>query len=279
MMKKNWLKKAAVCVLTLSMTIGLAGCGSSGSSDAETDVLAKIMEDGKIVVGIEAAHPPISNTDTSSGEISGLSVDLINLYAEKLGVEVEFKQVEWAALIPGLTSGDTDVIADSLTRTVARSAALNLSDPFFLTGTTALLRADDNTLTTWDDLNNADVKLGITEGTVYADVIADKFPNAEMLTFQSKTEWAEALKAGRIDCVIEEECTLLDRMSVYPDEFKLFPDDYLDYETYGFACGYGETGLQQSLNLFLQEIKINGEYAELYNKWTGKTWEPGAMGI
>lgn len=281
-MKRNFLKKVTALALALGMLACMSACGSSGSpsdATAEKDALQRIMEEGKIAVGIEAAHPPISNTDTTTGEIYGLSVDLINLYAEKLGVEVEFKQVEWAALIPGLTSGDTDVIADSLTRSVPRSAAINLSDPFFLTGTTAILRADDTRLTTWDDLNSADVKLGITEGTIYADLIAEQFPNAEMVTFQSKTEWSEALKAGRIDCVIEEECTLLDRMEVYPGEFKLFPDDYLSFETYGFAVPYGETGLQYSLNLFLQEIKINGEYAALYEKWTGQTWESGNQGI
>lgn len=277
-MKMTIPKRVLTVVLVLCMLACLSACGSSGS-DAEKDTLQKIMENGKIVVGIEAAHPPISNTDTVSGEIYGLSVDLINLYAEKLGVTVEFKQVEWSALIPGLTSGDTDVIADSLTRTVPRSASLCLSDPFFLTGTTAIVRADDNTLLTWADLNSPTVKLGITEGTVYADLIGNLFPNAEMLTFQSKTEWSEALKSGRIDCVIEEECTLLDRMEVYPGEFKLFPDEYLDTETYGFAARYGETGLQYSLNMFLQEIKINGEYAELYEKWTGKAWTPGVAGI
>lgn len=276
---KRMLKILAVLTLALAMLISMCACGAEGASNSEQDDLQRILETGKIVVGIEAAHPPISNTDTTTGEIYGLSVDLINLYAEKLGVEVEFKQVEWAALIPGLTSGDTDVIADSLTRSVPRSAAINLSDPFFLTGTTALIRADEENLKTWEDLNSPDVKLGITEGTIYADLIAEQFPEAEMVTFQSKTEWSEALKAGRIDCVIEEECTLLDRMEVYPDEFKLYPDDYLSFETFGFAVQYGETGLQYSLNLFLQEIKINGEYAALYEKWTGQPWEPGSQGI
>ena len=271
-------KKIAALLLAIAMVLCLVACGGESVS-SEKDALQRIVESGKIVVGIEAAHPPISNTDPATGEISGLSVDLINLYAQKLGVEVEFKQVEWAALIPGLTSGDTDVVADSLTRTVPRSASLNLSNPFFLTGTTALLRADEENLKTWEDLNSPDVKLSITEGTVYADTCAELFPEAEILTFQSKTEWSEALKAGRIDCVVEEECTLLDRMEVYPGDFKLFPDDYLATETYGFAVQYGETGLQYSLNMFLQEIMISGEYAALYEKWTGQPWVPGNFGI
>lgn len=273
-------KRIAALICALAMVCCLAACGGGGTATSdEKDRLQSIMESGKLVVGIEAAHPPISNTDTATGEIYGLSVDLITLYAQKLGVEVEFKQVEWAALIPALTSGDTDVVADSLTRTVPRSASLNLSNPFFLTGTTALIRADEENLKTWDDLNSADVKLGITEGTVYADTCAELFPEAEILTFQSKTEWSEALKSGRIDCVVEEECTLLDRMEVYPGEFKLYPDDYLATETYGFAVQYGETGLQSSLNMFLQEIMISGEYAALYEKWTGQAWEPGSFGI
>lgn len=274
------LKRVAAFLLALAMVCCLAACGETGTTaTAEKDRLQNILESGKLVVGIEAAHPPISNTDTATGEIYGLSVDLINLYAQKLGVTVEFKQVEWAALIPALTSGDTDVVADSLTRTVPRSASLNLSNPFFLTGTTALIRADEEDLKTWEDLNSPDVKLGITEGTVYADTCAEMFPEAEILTFQSKTEWSEALKSGRIDCVVEEECTLLDRMEVYPGEFKLYPDEYLATETYGFAVQYGETGLQYSLNMFLQEIMISGEYAELYEKWTGQAWVPGNFGI
>jgi len=78
---------------------------------------------------------------------------------------------------------------------------------------------------------------------------------------------------------MKEQCTLVDRMSVYPDAFKLFPQSYLDFETYGFAARYGDTGLQQSINIFLQEIKINGEYAALYEKWCGTEWAPGLADV
>lgn len=273
------ISRIVAFALAAVMCFCLVGCGSTGTAAAEKDTLTKIMEKGKIVVGIEAQHPPVSYTNPETGEISGLIVDLVNLYAEKLGVTVEFKQVEWSALIPGLNSGDTDIIADSLTRTVARSAALYLSDPYFLTGTTAITRADDTRFTKWEDLNSPDVKIGFTEGTVYADIVAAKFPKAEIVTFQSKTEWCEGLKAGRVDAIVEEQCTLVDRMSVYPGEFKLFPQSYLDFETYGFAARYGDAGLQQSINIFLQEIKVNGEYAALYEKWCGTEWVPGNADI
>lgn len=274
------MKKLIALVLAVCMVFALCACGASQTTTAaQDDTLSKVMEKGKIVVGIEAQHPPVSYTNPDTGEISGMVVDLMELYASKLGVEIEWKQVEWSALVPGLTSGDTDMIADSLTRTVPRSASLCLSDPFFLTGTTAITRADDTRFKNWDDLNSADVKIGFTEGTVYADIVAAKFPKAEIVTFQNKTEWCEGLMAGRVDAIVEEQCTLVDRMSVYPGEFKLFPQNYLDFETYGFAARYGDVGLQNSLNLFLQEIKINGEYAALYEKWTGTKWEPGIADI
>ena len=272
-------KRIIAIVLALAMCLCTTACGAKTETAEAKDTLTQIMERGKIIVGIEAQHPPISHTNSETGEIYGLSVDLINLYSEKLGVTVEFKQVEWSALVPGLTSGDTDIISDSLTRTVARSAALNLSDPFFLTGTTAIVRADDDRFTEWEDLNAEGIKIGFTEGTVYADIVAATFPKAEAVTFQSKAEWCEALKAGRVDAIVEEQCTLVDRMSVYPGEFKLYPQSYLNFETFGFACRYGETTLQYSLNLFLQEIKINGEYAALYEKWTGTPWVPGVADI
>ena len=272
--------KAKILFLSLAaaLFLSLAGCGDSKSTaaDASKDTLQQVVENGKIVVGVRARFPPIGQINPTTGEVEGLVIDLINLYADKLGVEVELKNVEWSALIPGLINKNFDVLACHMTRTVARTASIVLSDPFFLTGTTAIIPADSK-LSSWDQLNKEGVKIGVTEGSNYINVIEKNFPNAKMSVFAGKIEWTEALKAGRIDCVIESEIAGLDMMKIYPDEFAFLPDGYFSTETYGFTARYGDWGFLNSFNLFLQEIKLNGEYAKIYKKWMGQEWNPSPL--
>ncbi|MEL7556726.1 MAG: ABC transporter substrate-binding protein [bacterium] len=271
------MRKGFLLVCLGVMVACLAGCGKQNASVVETkDTLQKIIENGKIVVGVRARFPPIGQINPATNEIEGLVIDLINFYAQQLGVKVELRNVEWAALIPGLTNKDFDMLACHMTRTVARTASIALSDPFFLTGTTAIIPAASK-LTTWSDLNSKDVSIGITEGNVYINVIEKNFPNAKMVTFAGKIEWTEALKAGRISCVLDSELAGRDMMKLYPGVFKLLPDDFLDTETYGFSFRYGDWGFKNSLDLFLQEIKQNGKYGEIYKKWMGMDWKPSTI--
>lgn len=265
-------------IMILLMVFMLASCGQKADTTAEAtkDTLQKIVENGKMVVGVRARFPPIGQVNAETGEIEGFVIDLINLYGSKLGVTVELKNVEWSALIPGLLNKDFDCLACHMTRTIPRTASIAMSDPFILTGTVAVTRSDSN-LEKWDDLNNKDVKIGITEGNVYIDIIEARFPEAQMLTFSGKSEWTEALKTGRIDCILDGEFAGLDMMNVYPGSFRILPDGYLDTETYGFSCRYEDLAFKNSFDIFLQEIKASGEFSELYKKWIGKEWVPNTI--
>ncbi|MGI6466628.1 MAG: substrate-binding periplasmic protein [Sphaerochaetaceae bacterium] len=271
-MKKGFISVMLVILLVLSVLVG-CGQGVGSAKEERVDTLQRIVEDGKMVVGVRARFPPIGQVNSTTGEIEGFVIDLIKLYAEKLDVKMEMKNVEWAALIPGLLNKDFDILACHMTRTVPRTASIALSDPFILTGTVAVLNANSR-LSKWDDLNSSNVKIGITEGNVYIDIIEQRFPKAEMLTFAGKSEWTEALKAGRIDCILDGEFAGLDMMDIYPGSFKILPDGYLDIETYGFATRYEDLAFINSMNIFLQEIKASGEFGRIYEKWIGKEWVP-----
>jgi len=268
MLVHQMYKSAIVVVTVIALLFGVGIVTVAGNNTT----LGKIVERAELVAVVDASFPPIVYTDPGSGNIVGLAVDLLKGYADALGVKLTLVDTEWSGVLPALLSSKVDMVGCHLTRTVARTARVSFTDPFFLTGTTAVMVADAP-FNSYADLNSRDIKIGVTQGNVYIPLIQEMFPEAQMLEFPSKAEWTEALRTGRIDAVIDAEVAAADMFKRYPGVFKTMPQ-YMNTETYGFASRLGDYALRDSLNLYFQEIKISGRYAEIYNKWMGKPWQP-----
>jgi len=269
------LKRRIVFLFLIVMVASMIYGSSVALGADNNDKLNEIMEKGKMLVVMDASYPPLDFTNPESGKIEGLLVDIVTLYAEQLGVEIELRDSSWSGIIPGIMNGDYDIAATHLTRTVLRTTKITLSDPYMKTGTVGIIKLG-SPITKFSDLNSKNIKIGASKGGVYIDMIESNFPEAELLLFDSKMDWTEALKVGRIDCVFDAEIAALDMFKIYKDTFAILPEGYYDSETYGFAVKYGEWGLKNSLDLFLQEIKFSGKYAELFEKWMGTPWVPTA---
>lgn len=271
-------------IVSMALIGALLGCGAGTSQAAEEegqaaqkDKLTEVLERGKLVAVMDASYPPLDYMDPKSGEIVGMVVDMVKLYGEWLGVEVEIVNSDWSGMFPGLFTDKYDIITTHLTRNVPRTVTMALSDPYFFTGTTAILRTDSK-IKKYEDINSPDVKVGVSKGSFYVEMVEKEFPKAELLRFDQKLDWTEALKTGRIDVVIEAEVAAADMFKIYPDTFKLIPDGYYASETFGFAVKQGEFAFKNSIDLFLQEIKFSGKYAELYLQWMGREWDPNYDG-
>src|SRR5690606_33325623 len=117
-MKKTHL----LLLMLLGAVLLLAACGGSSEDTAnenqenqeETgsseDLLAKVQEDGKLLVGTEGTYPPFPFHD-ESGELTGFDVEIAREVAERLGVEAEFLETQWDGMFAGLDSGRFDMVA------------------------------------------------------------------------------------------------------------------------------------------------------------------------
>src|SRR5690554_5151414 len=94
--------------------------------------LQNIQQRGKVRILINTGVPPFTFID-DSGNPTGLCVELGRLVGEKMGVAVEFVDVDWAGLIPSLMSGRADMIGDRLSATLERAMNVSFSDPYLLT--------------------------------------------------------------------------------------------------------------------------------------------------
>src|SRR5690554_1487206 len=118
------MKRKMFFVLSLSLLMFL-----SFTVMAADNSLERIKEKGKFVVGLDDTFAPMGFRD-EEGNLVGFDIDLARLVAERMGVEVEFKPVDWDGVILSLKSGLIDVIWNGLTITEERARQINFTEPY-----------------------------------------------------------------------------------------------------------------------------------------------------
>ena len=130
-MKKNkWL----LALMTMLIVAVLAACGESGDKKGDSTGTAENDGEKKLVVGTSADYPPFEYVDTAnSDEYIGFDIELIKIAANKLGYEVEVKNMDFNSLIPALQAKQFDVVISGMTPTEEREKVVDFSIPYYET--------------------------------------------------------------------------------------------------------------------------------------------------
>ena len=152
------MKKMFATMLALSMCLSLAACGpkssastsgssagtsassASGSQTAASDV-DYVKEKGTLVVGM-TDFAPMDYKAEGSDEWIGFDADMAKAFAESLGVEVEFLEINWDNKALELENKGVDAVWNGMTLTDDVKALMATSDPYCLNGQVVVLSAD-----------------------------------------------------------------------------------------------------------------------------------------
>lgn len=152
------MKKMFATMLALSMCLSLAACGpkssastsgssagtsassASGSQTAASDV-DYVKEKGTLIVGI-TDFAPMDYKEEGSDEWIGFDADMAKAFAESLGVEVEFLEINWDNKVLELENKGIDAVWNGMTLTDDVKALMATSDPYCLNGQVVVLSAD-----------------------------------------------------------------------------------------------------------------------------------------
>ena len=124
------MKKLLVFVLTVSMLLGLMGCGKSTS----TDRLSEIKERGYLEICMDPYFAPMEFIDTTKSgdeQYVGVDVEFANVIADKIGVELRIVPLEFTAVLVGISEGKYDLAISALAWTEERAEAMTLSNGYF----------------------------------------------------------------------------------------------------------------------------------------------------
>lgn len=124
------MKKFRTAKTALYASIALCAVmpGIAHAETALTGLLpASVRDAGVLKVGGPTAISPYMFVD-DSGELGGVIFDLMTAVGEKLGVSVEFNNINYSALIPALQADRVDVGIGTFTDTVQRQEQIDFVD-------------------------------------------------------------------------------------------------------------------------------------------------------
>ncbi len=135
------MKKLLALVLAVVMMLGIASVAFAETAATDTtDSLQAVLDAGVLKVGVDSTFAPMTFKD-ADGNYVGYDIELAIAVAAKLGVAVEFVEVDWSNLEAALADGTIDCVWSGMTITDERAAVMTLSDAY-LADTTSLMVAE-----------------------------------------------------------------------------------------------------------------------------------------
>ena len=112
-------------IVALMIALMLCLCMAALAEDSD---MAYVKANGKLVVGI-TDFAPMDYKD-ESGEWIGFDADMAKAFAESLGVDVEFIEIDWDNKIMELDNKSIDVVWNGMTLTEDVKAAMECSNAY-----------------------------------------------------------------------------------------------------------------------------------------------------
>jgi polar amino acid transport system substrate-binding protein len=235
------------------------------------NVFAPEKEAQVLIVGCDAAFPPFEYLDEETGELTGFDLDLMRAIGQELGMEVVIKNVSWDGIIPGLLSGNYNVIASGMTITDERKEVVNFSEPYINAGLVIITRAGEDRINGPEDLAGKQlaVQINSTGDLAATKMQEDEGGNISIKRFNQATDPFLELKNGAADAVVMDLPVAGAQIKANPGVYKIIGEAFTT-EEYGLALRKSDTELLEKVNNALATLKTNGKYDELYKEYFGE---------
>lgn len=250
---------------TLLLTLAALATGSALADSP--DLLSTVKERGTLRVAMEGTYPPFNYRD-EKGQLVGFDVDIAKAVAQKLGVKPQFILTEWSGIIAGLEAKKFDVIVNQVAITPERQKALDFSAPYVISSPQLIVRQNETrNFKSLADLRGK--KLGVGTGSNY-EQIARAVGGIDIRTYKAAPDTLRDLSLGRIDAALNDR--LLAQYLVKQSGLPLKPGAVIsgDRTQMGIPVRKGNPQFLAALNKALADIKADGSYANISQKWFGQ---------
>ena len=274
------MKKLLVLALAASMTLGLAACGSSSSDKAADTAPAETTEsadaaestgsDKTWVIAMDTVFRPFEYTD-EKGEFVGIDVDIIKAVAANQGFNIEIQSLGWDAAVTAVQAGQADALLAGASITKERKdSGWIFSDSYYDSYQVFAVKADSG-IESLDDLKGKTIAVkNATAGANYAEELKDKY-GFKIDTYEDSPTMYQAVVLGQADACVEDKPIMADNIKTGGLDLTIVESTASEVAPYGFAIMNEDN--QELLDMFnkgLQEIKDNGTYDEILNKYLGE---------
>lgn len=270
------MKKIIAILLTAAMLIAcLASCGgkdastssdasdASETSDTADSDLAYVQGKGKLIIGM-TDYAPMNYKEEGSDEWTGFDTEFAQKFGEKIGVAVEFVEIDWDSKQIELKSKSIDAVWNGMTITDEVTMTMDVSNAYVKNAQVVVMAADKvANYTTAESMK--DLTFAAESGSAgEAAIKAAGFTKCTAVKTQALA--LLEVKSGSADaCVID--ITMANAMTGEGTSYAdLAKGIELTTEEYGVGFRQG-SDLVATFNSFMEEVYNSGWLKELAQKY------------
>ena len=267
--------------LVLSLAGALALVASAPGWSQGSDLLGRINANKEITIATEARYAPFEYVD--NGKIVGYDADLM-AYVLKSLPDVKVKQLDlpFQGLLPGLDAKRFDIVVTAVTVNKDRASHFAFTLPVADATTGVLLRSNETSIKSPDDLNGKTVGSQTGSAQLQALIALDKKlkdaggPGLKQIKQYVAFDEAYAdLAVGRLDAVAQSLANLGPLMKSRPGVFAVLPQT-IGPKSYFAWVVRKDADSASLLKLFSDGIaraNQDGTMKKLQQKWCGSTMD------
>jgi polar amino acid transport system substrate-binding protein len=241
-------------------------------------ILSAIQKSGLFTIAIREDAVPFGFRDGPANQWTGICVDLAEglrrRISAELGGQIIMVKIYQSSLFNRFSLIDEGIASVECGPNTIRDDLpyqVTFSDPFLITGTQLLIRAEDlGRFEKNQDL--AGERIGVLRNTSNQTFLETRYPQADLLEFQGSTarrRGVQSLVQKKIDAFASDGILLFGEALLLNlalgRDYKLYPSLPLDCQKYGLILPKGDPQWQALVN----GVVNSPESQAIYQKWVG----------
>ncbi len=236
------------------------------SSSSITDAgMRKILDRGRLIVGVSADTYLLGARDPLTNTIEGFDIDIAKTIAKQLfGDEnkVTWRVITAADRIPLLQSGEVDLVARNMTMTCDRWQQIAFSSEYYHAGQKVLV-SRGSSAKTLEDLKGQRV-CAPTKTTSLTKL--QSVAGVDVVTADNHTGCLVKFQQGQADAITGDDTVLAGLAA--QDPYAVVTDaPAITDEPYGLGINSDDVYFVRYVNAVLAQVRSDGEWKQIYNTW------------
>lgn len=238
----------------------------------DDDIWKRIEKSGTLIVGTSADYPPFTYY-THDYQLDGFDIALIHELGDRLGVDVQIKDMAFDGLGGALQIQQVDVAIAAISVTPDREAAIDFSNVYFVSEDAILANGTNPALATVTHVDQmAGYRIGVQQSTLYQRWITEalidtgKMPAGHLQTYSHVDQAVADLGNGVLDFVVLDLppanlATAVVNVRVVGQG--------LNRQRFAIGMAAGQADLQENVNRVLIEMQNDGFVSALAQQYMG----------
>lgn len=268
-----YAKKSALLGLFFMIGVLLTGCSKvaeAGKTQSQEEPrssvsgnhLETIEQTGKIVIGISADYAPFAfmAKDKEGTYYAGSDIELGNYIAEQLGVEAEFREMDFEECLDAVSEGSVDLVLLGMLKTEDREEKMDFTNVYYRPGRQVILVKERQAEKLMENDDFQGKTLSAQYGSLQAQLVVEQFPESYLNLAENLSGAVLMLRMGSVDGVVVEEALAGEILREHTElvrskvEIPYTPDEIVG------GVAKGETELLEQINGIINSVTEQNLY-------------------